>query len=105
MVQVLSRNGYDVLAVETGEQAMEVVEGFDGTIDLLVSDVEMSELSGPELAASLQRTNPALRILLTSGTAESTVLNGLLPGTSAFLAKPFRPSALIDQVHDLLSRR
>ena len=105
MVQVLSRNGYDVLAVETGEQAMEVVEGFDGTIDLLVSDVEMSELSGPELAAWLQRTNPALRILLTSGTAESTVLNGLLPGTSAFLAKPFRPSALIDQVHDLLSRR
>jgi CheY-like chemotaxis protein len=105
MVQVLSRNGYDVLAVETGEQAMEVVEGFDGTIDLLVSDVEMSELSGPELAASLQRTDPALRILLTSGTAESTVLNGLLPGTSAFLAKPFRPSALIDQVHDLLSRR
>jgi len=105
MVQVLSRNGYDVLAVETGEQARELIEGFDGSIDLLVSDVMMSELSGPELAVSLQHANPALRILLTSGTAAPTVLRGLLPGTSAFLAKPFRPSALIDQVHDLLSHR
>jgi PAS domain S-box-containing protein len=105
MVQVLSRNGYQVLVAESGERALDVARDFDGAIDLLVSDVEMSELTGPELAASLQRVNPALRILLTSGTAEATVLRDLIPGTSAFLPKPFRPSALIDQVHDLLSRR
>ena len=105
MVQVLSRNGYQVLVAESGERALDVARDFDGAIDLLVSDVEMSELTGPELAASLQRVNPALRILLTSGTAEATVLRDLVPGTSAFLPKPFRPSALIDQVHDLLSRR
>jgi len=105
MVQVLSRNGYRVLTAESGELALDVARGFDGAIDLLVSDVEMSELPGPELAASLQRENPSLRILLTSGSAEATVLRDLLPGTSAFLPKPFRPSALIDHVHDLLSRR
>jgi PAS domain S-box-containing protein len=105
MVQVLSRNGYQVLAAETGERAIEVVEDYDGVLDLLVSDVVMSELSGPELAASLQLANPSLRVLLTSGTAQATVLKDLLPGTSAFLAKPFPPSALIDRVHDLLSRR
>jgi len=105
MVQVLSRNGYEVLVAESGERALDVARDVDGAIDLLVSDVEMAELTGPELATSLQRVNPSLRILLTSGTAEATVLRDLLPGTSAFLAKPFRPSALIDHVHDLLSRR
>ncbi|MHB8379040.1 MAG: response regulator [Acidimicrobiales bacterium] len=105
MVQVLGRNGYEVLVAESGERALDVAREFDGDIDLLVSDVEMSELTGPELAAALQRVHPSLRILLTSGTAEATVTRDLLPGTSAFLAKPFRPSALIDQVHDLLSRR
>ncbi|HEV3266844.1 MAG TPA: response regulator [Acidimicrobiales bacterium] len=105
MVQVLSRNGYEVLVADSGEEALIVARGFDGAIDLLVSDVEMSELTGPELAASLQRANPSLRILLTSGTAEASVVRDLLPGTSEFLPKPFRPSALIDRVHDLLSRR
>ena len=105
MAQVLGRNGYEVLVAESGEQALDVARDFDGAIDLLVSDVEMSELTGPELAATLQRVNPSLRVLLTSGTAEATVVRDLLPGTSAFLPKPFRPSALIDQVHDLLSRR
>lgn len=105
MVQVLSRNGYQVLVAESGERALDVARDYDGGIDLLVSDVVMSELTGPELAVTLQRANPSLRILLTSGTADSTVLRDLLPGTGAFLPKPFRPSALIDQVHDLLSRR
>jgi two-component system cell cycle sensor histidine kinase/response regulator CckA len=105
MVQVLGRNGYRVLVAESAERALEVRDDFDGNIDLLVSDVVMAELSGPDLAAALQKANPALRVLLTSGTADSTIINELLPGTAAFLPKPFRPSALIDQVHELLSRR
>jgi signal transduction histidine kinase/ActR/RegA family two-component response regulator len=105
MVQVLSRNGYDVVVAQSGEEALVRMGEVEGAIDLLVSDVVMAELSGPELAESLQAANPALRVLLTSGTADESVLSGLLPGTAAFLAKPFRPSALIDQVHDILSRR
>jgi PAS domain S-box-containing protein len=105
MVRVLSRNGYLVLVAEDGERAVELAHNAGESLDLLVSDVVMSELSGPELAAELQGRNPRLRILLTSGTADESVLDGLLPGTSAFMAKPFRPSALIDQVYDLLSRR
>jgi len=104
-VQVLGRNGYQVLEAETGESALELAKGREGAIDLLVSDVEMFELSGPALAKTLQDANPALRILLISGTADASVVEALLPGTAAFLAKPFRPSALIDQVHDLLARR
>ena len=65
----------------------------------------MADLSGPDLAESLQAQNAELRVLLMSGTADESVLVGLLPGTAAFLPKPFRPSELIDQVHALLSRR
>ena len=105
MVQVLSRNGYDVVAARSGEEALQRINEVEGAIDLLVSDVMMAELSGPDLAEMLQAANPTLRVLLTSGTADESVLSALLPGTAAFLSKPFRPSALIDQVHDLLSRR
>jgi CheY-like chemotaxis protein len=105
MVRVLSRNGYHVLVAASGEEAVELARDAGASLDLLVSDVVMSELSGPELAKVLQGENAALRVLLTSGTADASVLEGLAPGTSAFMAKPFRPSALIDQVYELLSRR
>jgi two-component system cell cycle sensor histidine kinase/response regulator CckA len=105
MVQVLSRNGYNVVAADSGEEALLRIGELDGDIDLLLSDVVMGELSGPELAASLQASSPTLRVLLTSGTSDESIVSGLVPGTAAFLAKPFRPSALIDKVHDLLSRR
>ncbi len=51
MVQVLSRNGYNVVAANSGEEALKRIAELDGDIDLLLSDVVMGELSGPELAA------------------------------------------------------
>ena len=105
MVQVLSRNGYQVLEGASGEEARSLAERYEGPIDLLVSDVVLGGLSGPELATELQVSRPSLLVLLTSGTADASVLAGLAAGTSMFLAKPFRPSALIDGVQDLLARR
>jgi CheY-like chemotaxis protein len=105
MVQVLSRNGYNVVAADSGEEAIRRIGELEGDVDLLLSDVVMGEMSGPQLAESLQAASPTLRVLLTSGTASESIIDGLVPGTAAFLAKPFRPSALIDKVHDLLSRR
>lgn len=104
MTLVLGRNGYRILEAESGEQAIELARAFEGTIDLLISDVVMSGLTGSELAATLQSANHSLRVLMMSGTADAAVLDELLPGTNAFLQKPFRPSELIDQVHELLSR-
>jgi DNA-binding response OmpR family regulator len=105
MSQVLRRNGYQVLESESGERALVLFEEFDGTIDLLVSDVVMDRISGQELAEQLQHESAELRVLLVSGTADNTILKGLLPGSGAFLAKPFKPSQLVDHIHLLLSRR
>jgi CheY-like chemotaxis protein len=102
--RVLERNGYQVIEADSAEQALELASGRANSIDLLLSDVVMGPIGGPELAATLQCANPALRVLLTSGSANAAVTKGLAAGSAAFLAKPFKPSELIDQVHDLLSR-
>lgn len=104
MVQVLRRHGYDVTTAESGEEALEMARSLDGHLDLLISDVVMGELSGPELAGALQKDRPTLKVLLTSGTADKSVTSELANNSSAFLAKPFRPTQFIDAVRELLRR-
>jgi DNA-binding response OmpR family regulator len=60
-------------------------------------------MSGIELAQSLQVMNPHLRVLLMSGSEGAEVVDGLAPETSEFLAKPFRPSELVDRILTILS--
>jgi PAS domain S-box-containing protein len=104
MVQVLKRHGYEVKVAASGEAALDMARSLDGSLDLLISDVVMGDLSGPELAAVMQFERPALKILLTSGTADESVTSHLAEGSNAFLAKPFRPTEFIEVVRELLSR-
>ncbi len=104
MVQVLRRHGYEVTTAVSGEAALDLARSLDGHLDLLISDVVMGSLSGPDLASALQVELPALKILLTSGTADKSVTSHLSEGSSAFLAKPFRPTQFIDAVRELLAR-
>jgi PAS domain S-box-containing protein len=104
MSQVLKRNGYQVLEAESGERAEEIFDDVDAKVDLLLSDVVMPVMTGRELSAKLQARSPGLRVLLVSGTEDSSVIDDLIAGTCDFLAKPFRPSQLIDKVHELLVR-
>jgi PAS domain S-box-containing protein len=104
MAQVLGRNGYVVIEAGSAEEALELARARTSPIDVLISDVVMGALSGPELARSLQNDDPLLRVLLISGTADATVVELLAEGTGQFLAKPFKPSELIDEVHGLLER-
>lgn len=105
MSRILERNGYRIFEADSAERALHVVEGFEGAFDLLVSDVVMGEMSGRDLAVSLQGKDPGLAVLLVSGTANRRILTELNSEASDFLAKPFKPSELVDRVHDLLARR
>ena len=104
MGQVLQRNGYEVTAVESAERALEVAQSLAAPVDLLLSDVVMGGMNGRDLAVQLQAHWPELRVLLVSGTANSSITKGLVEESSDFLAKPFKPSQLIDRVHELLAR-
>ena len=104
-LQVLQRNGFVVNEAVSAEDALEVRDRLQEPLDLLVSDVVLPEMAGPVLASTLQREQPSLLVLMMSGTAAADVINDLTPGTASFLAKPFKPSALVDEVIRLLMRR
>jgi two-component system cell cycle sensor histidine kinase/response regulator CckA len=105
MSRILERNGYRITEAESAEGALRVVEESEGSFDLLVSDVVMGEMSGRDLATALQSREVGFPVLLVSGTANRSILADLTSGASDFLAKPFKPSDLVDRVHDLLAHR
>ena len=72
--------------------------------DVLVSDVVMPDLSGPELAHQLRKTHPDLAVVLLSGTAPDS-LRHRFPVDAEFLSKPFKPDALLRAVEQAAARR
>lgn len=101
--RVLLTSGYTVLEAVDGEQALQLRHEHPGPIDLLVADVMLPGLSGPEVAKRLVAMQPGLPVLYMSGYARETVERYDLPlSTSAFLQKPFTPAALLDRVREAL---
>ena len=72
----------------------------NGTIDLLVSNVQMPNMTGPDLAKSLRQGRPGLRVLLISGYPQGLLM---LDTGWWFLQKPFPPKAIIDKIHEVIA--
>ena len=84
-------------------EALAVAAEHGGTIDLLVTDVIMPRILGPDLAIRLARVRPGLRVLFTSGyTAGGTGLTAMLPPDARFIDKPFSPGDLVAAVRAAL---
>ncbi len=103
--EILERDGYTVLEAESPEDALATGQG-DGVIDLLLTDVVMPRMSGPEIARALGGVRDELRVLYMSGHSDlSVVKRGLLEPGTAFIQKPFRARELTDKVRSLLEQR
>jgi two-component system, cell cycle sensor histidine kinase and response regulator CckA len=103
--RVLQRAGYTVLLAHSGAEALRIAAERPGTIDLLLSDVIMPEMSGPEVAAALRANDPTLRVMFVSGHSGEILTNhGLTEAAYDFVAKPFSIVELTQKVHDLLTR-
>lgn len=102
VLTMLIENGYAVLVAGDGQQALKQSREFEGVIHLLLSDVEMPNMTGIELATQLQIDRPSIRILLMSGMAAGMLL---LNEGWQFLPKPFISNLLRDRIHDLLHER
>ena len=100
-VETLARRGYRVLSAASGEEALKLAGACDGTIHLLISDVVMPGMKGPELADRLRAMRPGMRVLLISGYAAGVVTPADLK-EAAFLTKPFAPAALLKAVKHIL---
>ena len=98
--------GYRVLEASSGEAALEAAAGAVPPVGLVVTDVVMPGLSGREVAESLQRRIPRLRVLYVSGYTQNTIVHhGVLDSGIEFLSKPFTPSALLARVREILDAR
>ncbi len=100
--RVLRERGYRVLEASTGDEALRVAAAFPDRIDILVTDVLMPGLSGPDMARELAQERPGFRTLFVSGFAPESVLPAGVPGADAFLSKPFSKADLLDRVSRLL---
>ena len=99
----LRAQGYEVLAAADGREALEIAESRIGDVALLVTDVVMPNMGGPELARQLQQRWPAIRVLYMSGyTDDAVVRQGVLADDVAFLQKPFTPMRLVQTVRQVL---
>jgi len=106
--QLLERNGYTVMEAADGPAALALVDGEAGGrhIDLLLTDVIMSGMSGRELADKLRARRPNVRVLFMSGyTDDAVVRHGMLEPGLAYLAKPFHPPALLRKVRGVLQNQ
>jgi DNA-binding response OmpR family regulator len=103
----LERHGYVVLTAESGTEALGLAAAHHGPIDLLITDVVMPDLRGPELARRLIELRPALVTLFMSGYIDEALREtaSTLPVPVDFIQKPFSPSALAARVREMLDRR
>ena len=103
--RILEGRGYTVLEAGDGGEAMQLSARHEGSIDLLLTDVVMPELSGPELAERLAPLRPETRVLFTSGYTDHALLRASVWESGAnFLQKPFTPEALVQKVRGVLDR-
>jgi DNA-binding NtrC family response regulator len=99
---MLKARGYRVLEAATCQDALNLATTED-TIELLVTDVVMPELSGPELATRIRTVHPTIRVLLVSGySADAVARHGVDGAAPSFLQKPFTGNALGKKVREVL---
>jgi len=101
--EILQATGYLVLEAGSGEEALRICAGQEGPIHLLLTDVMMPKMSGPEVAQRLARMRPELRVLYMSGYSDDALIrHGLVTQGTAFLQKPFTPDSLAHKVREVL---
>jgi two-component system, cell cycle sensor histidine kinase and response regulator CckA len=104
VAEYLREHGYQVHEAGNAQRALEVAQ--DASIDLLLTDVVMPGISGPQLAATLAASHPHLRVIIMSGYAEHASLrDSVLQKETLFLQKPFRLLAVLNKVHEALKAK
>jgi DNA-binding response OmpR family regulator len=97
---ILEDAHFTVLTAGSAKKAIRVEGEFSGTIDLLLSDVMMPGMSGPDLAQKLKVQRPEMRIILMSAYPDGALL--VLNYGWHFIQKPFLPLALVGRIKDVL---
>jgi PAS domain S-box-containing protein len=101
---ILTADGYKILVANSPVQAVDICGSFPGTIDVLLTDVVMPEMSGPELAEELLTVRPDLKVIFMSGYAgEHLDEEGVNAEGASLIQKPFTAAALEEKIRQTLS--
>jgi two-component system, cell cycle sensor histidine kinase and response regulator CckA len=103
VAEILETSGYAVMQAGDGPSALELLRRHSGKLDLLLTDVVMPGMSGPEVAQAVTSMRPGTQVLYTSGYTDSAIgHHGVLEPGIAFLQKPFSADDLTCKVRVLL---
>jgi two-component system cell cycle sensor histidine kinase/response regulator CckA len=98
--------GYTVLCAASGHDALRTVTARQGRIDLVLTDVVMPGMSGPQLAERVRRDYPAIAVVFMSGyTSDAVLRQGIEAGEADFVQKPFNTAALAVKLRQVIDRR
>ncbi|SHN29487.1 PAS domain-containing hybrid sensor histidine kinase/response regulator [Cryptosporangium aurantiacum] len=101
---ILGRGGYAVLSAGSGDEATQLASAYEGTIDLLLTDVTMPGLSGQEVANRLRIDRPSMRVLYMSGFAQPLLTSkGTIGPDVTLVEKPFTRRSLLAKVAEVLT--
>jgi two-component system cell cycle sensor histidine kinase/response regulator CckA len=104
VARVLRRQGYNVYEASAASGALELLKD-SPHIDLLLTDVVLPGMGGPELAEAVEQVAPQVKVLFMSGyTRDAAILSGRVGPGVTLLEKPFTPDALARQVREVLDR-
>jgi len=100
VVGILKRARFQVLSAANGVDAIKLAMETKGRIDMLLSDVDMPLLSGPDLGETLKTARPDLHVMLMSGGPGGNLL--VLNYGLAFIQKPMVPAKLVQMITHVL---
>ena len=99
------QHGYCVISARDGAEAAEIARSYDSNIDLVISDIVMPRLSGPEFVKQLQEIRPGTKVIFMSGYAQDWPVTGAtLDKDAEIIDKPFAPEVLLSRARELLDR-
>ena len=100
---ILEMNGYTVLTATDGRIALQICTEQKHAVNLVITDVVMPEMGGPELVERLQTLRPDLKVIFTSGYPDHAIVhNGALSANVNFIQKPFIAANLANKVREIL---
>lgn len=100
----LKNRGYNVLEAENGAEAVKIIKEQEGKIDLVISDIIMPGINGPDMIKEVHGLYAEIRVIFISGYTEHALMEGVVNNQKIhFMAKPFSLKQLATKVKEVLS--
>lgn len=100
----LESSGYSILEAANGSEALRILEGAEGPVHLLLTDLVLPDMTGTTLSEQVVARSPQVKVLYVSGYTENVIVHrGVLDPGKSFLQKPYSKEVLLNRIRELLT--